>query len=71
MNRGNCRMDVFQKPGDFAAFATILEEGRQRVKMRILAYCSMNNHAPLSLPKGESLCPRVLGGKTLFTPPLL
>jgi hypothetical protein len=25
MNRGNCRMDVFQKPGDFAAFVTILE----------------------------------------------
>ena len=44
MNRGNCRMDVFQKPGDFAAFVTILEEGRQRVKMRILAYCLMNNH---------------------------
>jgi len=44
MNRGNCRMDVFRKPGDFAAFVTILEEGRQRVKMRILAYCLMNNH---------------------------
>ena len=37
-------MDVFRKPGDFAAFVTILEEGRQRVKMRILAYCLMNNH---------------------------
>jgi putative transposase len=44
MNRGNCRMDVVQKPGDFAAFVTILEEGRQRVRMRILAYCLMNNH---------------------------
>jgi REP element-mobilizing transposase RayT len=44
MNRGNCRMDVFQKPGDFAAFATILEEGRQRVRMRILAYCLMSDH---------------------------
>jgi hypothetical protein len=36
MNRGNCRMDFFQRPGDFAAFVTVLEEGRQRVKMRIL-----------------------------------
>jgi putative transposase len=44
MNRGNCRMDVFQMPGDSAAFVTILEEGRQRVKMRILAYCLMSNH---------------------------
>ena len=34
-------MDVFQEPGDFAAFVTILEEGRERVKMRILAYCLM------------------------------
>jgi REP element-mobilizing transposase RayT len=44
MNRGNCRMDVFQKPGDFAEFATILEEGRQRVRMCILAYCLMSDH---------------------------
>jgi hypothetical protein len=44
MNRGNCRMDVFQKPGDFAAFATILEEGRHRVRMRILAHCLMSDH---------------------------
>ena len=28
MNRGNCRVDIFRKPGDFAAFVTILEEGR-------------------------------------------
>ena len=34
----------FRKSGDFAAFVTILEEGRQRLKMRILAYCLMNNH---------------------------
>ena len=30
--------------GDFAAFVTILEEGRQRVKLPILAYCLMCNH---------------------------
>jgi hypothetical protein len=31
MNRGNCRMDDFQKPGDFAPIVTILEEGGRRV----------------------------------------
>jgi hypothetical protein len=36
--------------GDFAAFVTILEEGRQRVKMRILAYCLMSNHWHIEVP---------------------
>jgi putative transposase len=49
MNRGNCRMDIFRKPGDFAAFVTILEEGRQRIKMRILGSCLMSNHWHLVL----------------------
>ena len=31
MNRGNCRVDGFLKPDDFAPIVTILEEGRQRV----------------------------------------
>ncbi|HTW95712.1 MAG TPA: transposase [Tepidisphaeraceae bacterium] len=43
-NRGNCRMDIFTKPGDFAAFIKLLEEGRRRTDMRILAYCLMDNH---------------------------
>jgi hypothetical protein len=30
--------------GGCAAFVTILEAGRQRLKMRILAYCLMSNH---------------------------
>ena len=47
-------MDVFRKPGDFAAFVTILEEGRQRVKMRILAYCLMNNHWHIVLWPGDA-----------------
>jgi REP element-mobilizing transposase RayT len=44
LSRGNCRMGVFQKPGDFAAFVAIIEEGRQRVRMRIVAYCLMSDH---------------------------
>jgi DNA-binding transcriptional regulator YiaG/REP element-mobilizing transposase RayT len=49
LNRGNCRMDIFGKRGDFAAFIKILEEGRQRTGMRILAYCLMSNHWHLVL----------------------
>jgi len=49
LNRGNCRMDIFSKPGDYAAFIKILEEGRRRTDMRVLAYCLMSNHWHLVL----------------------
>ena len=49
LNRGNCRMDIFHKAGDFAAFVKLLEEARQRTAMRILAYCLMDNHWHLVL----------------------
>jgi len=44
MNRGNCRMDIFEKPDDYLAFLKLMEEGRQRTGMRILAFCLMPNH---------------------------
>jgi len=49
LNRGNCRLDIFEKPGDFSAFVKILEQGRQRTGMRILGYCLMSNHWHLVL----------------------
>jgi putative transposase len=49
LNRGNCRMNIFTKPGDYAAFIKILEEGRRRTDMRVLAYCLMSNHWHLVL----------------------
>jgi putative transposase len=49
LNRGNCRLDIFEKPGDFRAFLKTLEQGRQRTGMRILAYCLMSNHWHLVL----------------------
>lgn len=49
LNRGNCRMDIFEKAGDFQSFIKLLEQGRQRYSMRILAYCLMNNHWHLVL----------------------
>lgn len=49
LNRGNCRMKIFAKAGDFAAFVKLLEEGRRRTGMRVLAYCLMHNHWHLVL----------------------
>ncbi len=49
LNRGNCRMDIFTKPGDFQAFLKLLEEGRRRHSMRIMGYCLMDNHWHLVL----------------------
>jgi putative transposase len=44
MNRGNCRMRIFNKPADYLAFLTLMEEGRRRTGMRILGYCLLPNH---------------------------
>ncbi len=49
LNRGNGRMRIFQKAGDFQAFIKLLEEGRRRAGMRILGYCLMDNHWHLVL----------------------
>ena len=49
LNRGNGRMGIFRKSGDFEAFIKLLEEGRKRVGMRILGYCLMDNHWHLVL----------------------
>ncbi len=49
LNRGNGRMRIFYKRGDFEAFLKLLEEGRKRTGMRILGYCLMDNHWHLVL----------------------
>lgn len=50
LNRGNCRMNLFDKDGDFAAFLALLELARQRFpSVRVLAYCLMHNHWHLVL----------------------
>jgi putative transposase len=42
-------MRIFGKPMDYAAFVKILEQGRQRIGMRVLGYCLMGNHWHLVL----------------------
>jgi REP-associated tyrosine transposase len=62
LNRGNCRMRIFNKPADFAAFIKLLEEARKRTGMRILGYCLMNNHWHLVLwPRNAKDLSRFIG----------
>jgi putative transposase len=43
-NRGNGRMQLFHKDGDFAAFERVLAEGLERYRVDLLTYCLMGNH---------------------------
>jgi putative transposase len=63
VNRGNCRMDIFTKPADFAAFVELLREACGRVPgVRVLAYCLMGNHWHLVLwPRRDGELARFVG----------
>jgi putative transposase len=49
LNRGNARLKIFEKDGDYQAFEHILGETQERVPVRILAWCLMPNHWHLVL----------------------
>jgi putative transposase len=49
LNRGNARAEVFHKDGDFAAFVKLIAAANERLPMRVLAYCLLNNHFHLVL----------------------
>jgi putative transposase len=44
LNRAVGRAALFEKAGDYLAFERVLEEARQQVPMRLLAFCVMPNH---------------------------
>jgi putative transposase len=44
LNRGNGRMNLFHKDGDFLAFQAVLAEGLNRYPVELLTYCLMRNH---------------------------
>jgi REP element-mobilizing transposase RayT len=44
LNRGNARMTIFEKDGDYEAFECILEQAVERYGTEILAWCLMPNH---------------------------
>ena len=49
LNRGNARGDVFHKDADFVAFIKLIAAANERLPMRVLAYCLLNNHFHLVL----------------------
>jgi putative transposase len=44
LNRGNGRMRVFRKPGDYQAFVELLILGKQRAGVEVFGFCLMPNH---------------------------
>ncbi len=44
INRANARMRIFNMDEDYQLFEEVLEEAREKLGMRILAYCVMPNH---------------------------
>ena len=44
LNRANGRLRLFKKDDDFLAFEQVLLEAHERVPIRILTWCLMNNH---------------------------
>jgi putative transposase len=49
LNRGNAGRTVFRKDADCAAFVKLLGEAGERIHVRLLAFCLMNNHFHLAL----------------------
>ena len=52
LNRGNGRMRLFYKDGDFHAFERVLAEALQRYPVDLLTYCLMGNHWHLVVRPG-------------------
>ncbi|MBI5757981.1 MAG: transposase, partial [Planctomycetales bacterium] len=66
LNRANARATIFEKPEDYAAFERVLGEARERVDMRVLAYCLMPNHWHLVLwPRRDGDLSKFMGWLTL------
>ena len=54
LNRGNGRMGVFRKPGDYLAFLRLLQQGKEKAQIELFGFCLMPNHWHLVLrPKRD------------------
>lgn len=66
LNRGNARMTIFEKEGDYEAFERILEEAVERYGTDVLAWCLMPNHWHLVVkPHADGELSRFVGWLTL------
>ena len=44
LNRGNGRLQVFRKPGDFLVFLDLMIEAKEHAEIEVFGYCVMSNH---------------------------
>ncbi len=58
--RGNAGQDIFFEEQDRSRFFFLLQEGRDKFKHRIHAYCLMTNHVHMVLQVGEVPLSRIL-----------
>jgi len=49
INRASARLSIFQRTEEFGLFESVLVEAKEKLDMRILAYCCMPNHFHLVL----------------------
>jgi putative transposase len=62
LNRGNGRMRLFRKPGDYEAFEKVLAEGIERYAVELLTYCIMPTHFHLVVrPKTDKALGQWMG----------
>ena len=62
LNRGNGRMRLFHKDGDFEAFEHVLAAGLKRYMVDLLTYCLMDNHWHLVVrPSTDEALGRFMG----------
>lgn len=62
LNRGNGRMRLFHKAGDYEAFERVLGEGLERYPVELFTYCVMPNHWHLVVrPKTDEALGRWMG----------
>ena len=62
LNRGNGRMRIFHKAGDFAAFERVLAQGLRRYPVELFTYCVMSSHWHLVVrPKTDAALGRLMG----------
>ena len=44
LNRGNGRLEIFRKPGDFLAFCDLMVDAREQADIEVFGFCLMSNH---------------------------
>jgi len=53
IQRGNARQTVFRDDDDFGYYCTLMQEGVERFRCRILAFCLMPDHVHLAVQVGD------------------